>query len=135
MEEFGSQMGSVGVLLVIYNASIKVWFLLTLLVITKLSHRGQCKKMNELLPFLQYCDPLTATPLTSCTTCNKATISASLSYFVSFSFTHSRKYPGNKSATNPPQRYSAGRISEILLAGQMAVKNSAGRSTQGYCLT
>ena len=58
-----------------------------------------------------------ATLCTSCTTSNK-TIITMLSCFVSFSFTHSRKSAGNKSATNPPQKYSASRIS--------AEKDSAG---------
>ena len=60
-----------------------------------------------MLPFLQQYDSLT--PLTSCTTCNKTAITM-LSYFMSFSFTYSRKSAENK-ATDPPQKYSAGRIS------------------------
>jgi len=84
---------------------ITVSFLFRLLVITKLSHRDQYKHYDPLMP------------LTWCTTCNKTTITI-LSYFMSISFAYSRKSAENKSATNPPQKYSA---------GQNPPKNSIGR--------
>jgi len=81
-----------------------------------------------MLPFLQHHDALT--PLTSCTTCNKTTITM-LSYYTSFNITQPkirRRQVGHKSATTIFGQPNI--IRKIPLASRMAVKNRLGSNVE-----